>query len=165
MDGDVVGQTGTMVLRSTMVQTSARERAPSRSVAVSQRTAFWQGKSATVALLLFSDKVRWWDCEGGSDGPRELPYALWGHGGQPRMPKDGRRSRRPRAARPAAVHATLEKRAERSGSGKAKGLKSSLPASSSTVITRPVRAHGARPGVGALFARRKGRIYSCVSVM
>ena len=52
-----------------------------------RRTAFWRGKSVTVAF--FSDKVRWWECEGASDGPGEPSYALWGHGGRPRRPPDG----------------------------------------------------------------------------
>ena len=34
-----------------------------------RRTAFWRGKSVTVAF--FSDKVRWWECEGGSYGAGE----------------------------------------------------------------------------------------------
>ena len=67
----------------------------------------------TVALLLVSDKVRWWDCEGGSDGPQELSYALWGHGGRGRRPKDGPEDL---GRRPAAARATLE-RAERKRPG------------------------------------------------
>ena len=51
------------------------------------RTAFCRGKSVTVAF--FSDKVRWWECEGCSYGAGELSYALWGHGGRPRRPPDG----------------------------------------------------------------------------
>ena len=31
----------------------------------------------------------WCECEGGSDGPGELSYALWGHGGRARRPPDG----------------------------------------------------------------------------
>ena len=52
-----------------------------------RKTAFWLGKSVTVAF--FSDKVRWWECEGASDGAGELFYALWGHGGRARRPPDG----------------------------------------------------------------------------
>ena len=32
---------------------------------------------------------RWCECEGGSDGPGELSYALWGHGGRAQRPPDG----------------------------------------------------------------------------
>ena len=51
------------------------------------KTAFWLGKSVTVAF--FSDKVRWWECEGPSYGAGELSYALWGHRGRARRPPDG----------------------------------------------------------------------------
>ena len=42
-----------------------------------------------MTVAFFSDKVRWWECEGASDGPGEPSYALWGHGGRPRRPPDG----------------------------------------------------------------------------
>ena len=42
-----------------------------------RRTAFWRGKSVTVAF--FSDKVRWWECEGCSYGAGEWlrPPTVW----------------------------------------------------------------------------------------
>ena len=40
-------------------------------------------------LAVVSMDNTWCECEGGSDGPGELSYALWGHGGRARRPPDG----------------------------------------------------------------------------
>jgi len=73
--GDVNGQTGTRVIRWHRGHRAAWE---DRLLAAGTRPDCLSGQM-----------FRWCECEGGSDGPGELSYALWGHGGRARRPPDG----------------------------------------------------------------------------
>ena len=74
--GDVNGQTGTRVIRWHRGHRPAWED-----------RAFWRpGLAPTAFLGKCSAGV---NVKGGSDGPGELSYALWGHGGRARRPPDG----------------------------------------------------------------------------
>ena len=73
--GDVNGQTGTRVIRWHRGHRAAWE---DRLLAAGTRPDCLSGQM-----------FRWCECEGGSDGPGELSYALWEHGGRARRPPDG----------------------------------------------------------------------------
>ena len=73
--GDVNGQAGTRVIRWHRGHRAAWE---DRLLAAGTRPDCLSGQM-----------FRWCECEGGSDGPGELSYALWGHGGRARRPPDG----------------------------------------------------------------------------
>ena len=73
--GDVNGQTGTRVIRWHRGHRAAWE---DRLLAAGTRPDCLSGKI-----------IRWCECEGGSDGPGELSYTLWGHGARARRPPDG----------------------------------------------------------------------------
>ena len=42
-----------------------------------------------MTVAFFSDQVRWWECEGASEGPPEPSYTLWDPRGRPQRPTDG----------------------------------------------------------------------------
>ena len=91
----------TAIMAATLLQKMWRGVVAKRGVAavrvaVEKRPSFEPCQSASVAARTARGptaskpaRAARCECEGGSGGPGELSYALWGHGGRARRPPDG----------------------------------------------------------------------------